>query len=173
MPLTSLAVRAHRAASRLADLLAVVGALVLLASAAILTYSVLLRVVASGQVRGDFEIVAVSSGIAVLLFLPYCQARRAHVLIEVFTAWLPARVRRAMDALWSLALAVAASLLTARLLVGLQDAWSRNDVTMMLHIPLSVVFVAAVVGVAGTAILALLDFVIAFPYARAREGRDR
>lgn len=173
MPLSSLAVRAHRAASRLADLLAVVGALVLLAGAAILTYSVLLRVVASGQVRGDFEIVAVSSGIAILLFLPYCQAQRAHVLIEVFTAWLPARVRRAMDALWSLALAVAAAVLTARLLVGLHEAWSRDDVTMMLQIPLSVVFVAALVGVACTAILALLDFVIAFAHTRGREEGDR
>jgi TRAP-type C4-dicarboxylate transport system permease small subunit len=173
MPLSSLAVRAHRAASRLADILAVVGALVLLAGAAILTYSVVLRVVASGQVRGDFEIVAVSSGIAILLFLPYCQARRAHVLIEVFTAWLPESMRRAMDGLWSLVLAVAAALLSARLFVGLQDAWSRNDVTMMLQIPLFAVFVAALIGVVCTAILALLDFVIAFPHTRTGQEADR
>lgn len=173
MHLASLAARTHRAASRIADILAVVGALLLLAGAAILTYSVLVRVVARGQVRGDFELVAVSSGIAIFLFLPYCQARRAHVLIEVFTAWLPARARHAMDRLWSLALAVAAGLLTARLLVGLEEAWSRNHVTMMLQIPLSAVFVAAIVGVACTAILALLDFVITLPHARVPEGGDQ
>jgi TRAP-type C4-dicarboxylate transport system permease small subunit len=157
--------------SRIADVLAVLGALVLLAAAAVLTYSVLLRVAVSGQVRGDFELVAVSSGIAILLFLPYCQARRAHVLIEVFTVWLPAGMRGAMDALWSLVLAVAAALLTVRLAVGLQEAWSSNDVTMMLQIPLAAVFVAGIVGVACTAILALLDLVTALPRAREHRGR--
>jgi TRAP-type C4-dicarboxylate transport system permease small subunit len=161
MSVCSLAARAHRAASTLAVVLAVAGAAVLLAAAAVLTYSVLLRVVASGQVRGDFEVVAVAAGIAIFLFLPYCQARHAHVLIEVFTAWLPARVRARMDALWSLVLAAAGALLTARLLVGLGEAWSRNDMTMMLELPLFVVFVAAVIGFAGTSLLALLDFVIA------------
>lgn len=148
---------AHRIASRVAAVLAVLGAVILLGAAGIVTSSVILRIAVAGQVRGDFEIMAVSSGIAILLFLPYCQAGRLHVLIEVFTARLPAPALRLLDALWSAVLAVAAALLASRLWAGLQEAWSRSDVTMMLHIPLWTVFAAAVVGVIGTALLALLD----------------
>ena len=166
--LSSLAVRAHRVASRGAAALAVLGAILLLGAAAVVTASVILRITVSGQVRGDFEIMAVASGIAILLFLPYVQARRSHVAIEVFTGWLPAPARRGLDTVWSAVLVVAAALLAWRLVAGLDEAWSRGDVTMMLRVPLAVVFLAAAVGVFGTALLALLDVL----QALSRTGRD-
>jgi TRAP-type C4-dicarboxylate transport system permease small subunit len=169
----SIAARAHRAASSIAAFLAVLGAVILLGAAVIITYSVLLRAFADGQVLGDFEIMSVASGIAILLFLPYCQATRAHVLIEVFTSWLPAAALRFLHGLWSLGLAAAAALLTWRLMLGLEQAWMRGDVTMMRHIPMAIVFAAAVIGVAGTALLALLEFVRDFSGDRAADGNRR
>jgi TRAP-type C4-dicarboxylate transport system permease small subunit len=159
---SSIAVRAHRAASRIAVLLAVLGAAILMGAAAIVAYSVLLRVFANGQVLGDFEIMSVASGIAILLFFPYCQATRAHVLIEIFTSWLPASLLRVLEALWSVVLAAAAAFLTWRLFIGFDEALAQNNVTIILHLPLAAVFVAAMLGAAGTAVLALLDFVRAF-----------
>ncbi len=121
----------------------------------------LLRTFAGGQVKGDFEIVALASGIAILLFLPYCQAMRAHVTVDVFTLWLPRTLQRRIDALWSAALAVGAAALAWRLALGLEEAWQRDDVTMMLHLPLSAAYVAGLIGVAATALLALLDLLAA------------
>jgi TRAP-type C4-dicarboxylate transport system permease small subunit len=165
---SSLAAQAHRIASRIAVALAVLGALFLVGAAGVVTASVILRVAVAGQVRGDFEIMAVASGIAIVLFLPYVQARRSHVAIEVFTAWLPAWARRGLETLWSAVLVVAAALLAWRLLAGLDEAWHRGDVTMMLRLPLAVVFLAAAVGVIGTALLALLDVF----HALSGDGRE-
>lgn len=133
----------------------------------------LLRTFAGGQVKGDFEIVALASGIAILLFLPYCQAMRAHVTVDVFTMWLPRTLQRRIDALWSAALAVGAAALAWRLSVGLEEAWRRDDVTMMLHLPLSAAYVAALIGVAATALLALLDLLAAFSQSPRRDPSAR
>lgn len=149
------------------------GAAILSAAALIVACSVLLRAFAGGQVRGDFEIVSVASGIAILLFLPYCQARRAHVTVDVFTGWLPPAALRGIELAWSCALAVAAGLLAWRLGAGLAEAWSRNDVSMILNIPLTLVFAAAVIGVAGTSILALLEVLAAASGSPQGHARDR
>jgi TRAP-type C4-dicarboxylate transport system permease small subunit len=145
----------------------------LLVAALIVTWSVLLRTFAGGQVKGDFEIVALGSGIAILLFLPYCQAMRAHVSVDVFTVWLPRTLQRRIDTLWSAALAVGAAALAWRLSVGLEEAWRRDDVTMMLHLPLSAAYVAALIGVATTALLALLDLFAAFSQSPRRDPSVR
>jgi TRAP-type C4-dicarboxylate transport system permease small subunit len=173
VPGSSIAARAHETASGIAVVLAVLGAALLLAAAVIVAYSVLLRIVAGGQVRGDFEIVGVASGIAILLFLPYCQAMRAHVAVDVFTGWLPQAVLRWIETLWSAALAVAAAALAWRLSAGLEEAWRRNDVTMMAHLPLYAAYAAAVIGVGGTSILALLDLLAALAQSPRRNGRGR
>jgi TRAP-type C4-dicarboxylate transport system permease small subunit len=170
VPGPSIAARAHEAASRIAAGLAVLGAALLLAAAAIVAYSVLLRIVVGGQVKGDFEIVGLASGIAILLFLPYCQATRAHVTVDVFTGWLPQGVLRRIEALWSLLLALAAAALAWRLGFGLEEAWRRNDVTMMAQLPLYAAYAAAVIGVAGTSILALLDLLAALARPRGQNG---
>jgi TRAP-type C4-dicarboxylate transport system permease small subunit len=169
----SIAARAHEAASRIAVALAVLGATLLLAAAAIVAYSVLLRIVAGGQVTGDFEVIGLASGIAILLFLPYCQARRAHVTVDVFTGWLPPPVLRSIEALWSAALAVAAAVLAWRLSAGLEEAWRRDDVTMLAHLPLYAAYAAGVIGVGGTSIFALLDLLAALAQSPRRNGRAR
>lgn len=157
--------RARRGADRLAAALAVIGATILLGAAVTVTSSVVVRIVTGGQIKGDFEIMSVGSGIAILLFLPYCQALRAHVFIDTFTGWLPPSINRAIDGAWLLVMAAAMALLTWRLGIGLDEAWANNDVTVMIRIPLAIVFAAAVIGVAGTAVLAVLA--VAAPAAEA------
>jgi TRAP-type C4-dicarboxylate transport system permease small subunit len=81
-------------------------------------------------------------------------------------------VLRRIEALWSLLLALAAAALAWRLGFGLEEAWRRNDVTMMAQLPLYAAYAAAVIGVAGTSILALLDLLAALASSRRRDGRD-
>jgi hypothetical protein len=50
---------------------------------------------------------------------------------------------------------------------------SRNDVSMILNIPLALVFAAAVIGVAGTSILALLEVLAAAAGSPQGHARDR
>lgn len=153
-PSSPSAVRPPRIADRIAAALAVLGTAILLAAALTATLSVGLRLAVNGQVRGDFEVLSVGSGLAILLFFPYCQSSRAHVVIGIFSDWLPARIRQPVDALWSALLAAGAAFLCWRLWIGLHESLVNDDVTAMLHIPLFIVGVAAVIGVAGTAWLA-------------------
>lgn len=168
MPVLEVLDRARRGAERLAAALAVIGTTILLAAAVTVTSSVAVRIVTGGQIKGDFEIMSVGSGIAILLFLPYCQALRAHVFIDTFTGWLPPSINRVIDGAWLLVMAAAMALLTWRLGVGLEEAWDNNDVTVMIRIPLAIVFTAAVIGVAGTAVLAVLA--VAAPAAEAESS---
>ena len=46
-----------------------------------------------GPVPGDFELVEVGTGFAVFAFLPWCQLKRGHATVDLFTSevFAPAR----------------------------------------------------------------------------------
>ena len=110
--------------------LAIAGGLVLLATALLTLVSVLLRWLTSQPIRGDFELVSLGSGLAVLGFLAWGSQMRANILVDSFTAWLPARVTDRMDAFWTLIWAVVMLLIAERMAQGAMDSWRNNMRTM-------------------------------------------
>lgn len=109
------------AVGRLADWWAVAGGLVLLTIVLVTTANAgafaLDRVARlwGGTLPGlpgyeDFVRLAISC--AALMFFPYAQARRGHVAVDIFVAYLPARLRAVLDKLW-LAATVAMALFLA------------------------------------------------------------
>lgn len=97
----------------------------LLATALLTVVSVTSRWLTSQPVRGDFELVSLGSGLAVLGFLAWGSVTRSNILVDSFTTWLPARLTGAMDAFWSLAWAVATLLIAERMWQGMFDTF-RN-----------------------------------------------
>ncbi|WP_325166487.1 TRAP transporter small permease [Thermohalobaculum xanthum] len=100
---------------RLAAGWAILGGVVLAAIVLVTTANIALfaahRVAAlwGGSVAGlpgyeDFVRLAVSA--AALMLLPWCQARRGHVAVDLFVSGMPAGLQRLLDRLW-LALTVA------------------------------------------------------------------
>jgi TRAP-type C4-dicarboxylate transport system permease small subunit len=94
---------------RLAELWAVGGGLVLLAIVLVTTANAgafaLDRLAGAwgGTVAGlpgyeDFVRLAISG--AALMFFPYAQAQRGHVAVDIFVAYLPARLRVFLERLW-------------------------------------------------------------------------
>jgi len=98
---------------------------VLLATALLTVVSVLLRWTTSQPVRGDFELVSLGSGVAVLCFLAWGSVTRSNILVDSFTTWLPARVNAIVDAFWSLVWAATTLLIAERMWQGMFDTW-RN-----------------------------------------------
>ncbi|WP_245944141.1 TRAP transporter small permease [Acuticoccus kandeliae] len=147
----------HRRLTWLARLTASAGALCLLGSAIVMVASIVLRGATGRQLIGDFELISMGSAIAIFLFLPYAQARRAHVTVTIFTSWLPPRVTRAIDACWALVLGLAAAVVAVQLVEGLQEQFQYNNRTTLLRIPMAVAFAPAILGVASTSLLALVD----------------
>jgi TRAP-type C4-dicarboxylate transport system permease small subunit len=147
------------ALARLAAAVAVAGGLVLLAAALLTVVSVLLRWLTGQPVRGDFELVSIGGGIAVLGTLAYGSAMRANILVDSFTGWLPRRITGAMDAFWTLAWAAVLLLIAERMLLGAQETWANNMRTIgLLAVPYwwAVAIGAACFALAGLAALAWL-----------------
>lgn len=112
--------------ARLPAFLAIGGGLVLLAAATLTLVSVLLRWLTSQPIRGDFELVSLGAGVAVLGFLAWGSLTRANILVDSFTTWLPARVNGVIDAFWTLVWAGVVLLIAERMAQGAVDTWRNN-----------------------------------------------
>ncbi|WP_172329082.1 TRAP transporter small permease [Mangrovicoccus sp. HB161399] len=132
------------------------GGVAIFGAAVFVTLSVVLRSVGIGGIRGDFELVELVCAACASLFLPLCQLTQGHVMVDLFTAWLPARLQRRMDGLWMAVFAVGWGLVCWRLSVGLGEMHDYGDRTMLLKAPVWWVYVPAVFGTALASLVALL-----------------
>ena len=134
----------HSPVARVARALAIVGGLLSVASALLVTTSVTLRWLGFGSINGDFELVQIGVALSVFCFLPLTQARRGNIMVDTFTGWLPLRVQRAMDAFWVFVYAGFMALTAWCLMNGARDALASGLTSAMLSLNLWPVFAATV-----------------------------
>lgn len=139
----------------LCRVLMLAGGAMLLATALLTVASVLRRWLLGQPIPGDFELVQVGSGLAVFGFLAFGTLRRANILVDTFTNWLPAPVCRGIDAFWSLVWAVAAALLGWRMVLGALDALRSDTRSMVLSMPLWWAIGLGALALLATALAAL------------------
>ncbi len=123
------------ALSWLARKCAVLGGLVLLGIMLVTCLSVLGRDFFELTLVGDFELVGLACGVAVTFFLPWCQLRRGHIVVDYFSAGASAGTVAALDRLGALLLAVAVVVLAWRTAIGGWQAHSNFSSSMLLGIP--------------------------------------
>jgi TRAP-type C4-dicarboxylate transport system permease small subunit len=123
--------------------LALVGGLVLCAMALLTTISVTGRSFLNMPVLGDFELIAVGTGVAVFAFLPYCHLVRENVLVDFFLSAAPFRVKAFFDTVANLLYVVIIVIMTWRMTLGGIDLYEADQMTMILEIPLWWTFPAA------------------------------
>lgn len=121
--------------ARLAGLLAFAGGAVLLAVALLTTVSVLKRWLTSQPVAGDFELISLGAGLAVMGFLAYGTLMRTNIIVDSFTGWLPRGATRAIDGFWTLVWCATAAVLAERLWVGARETLRSGTTTMVLGLP--------------------------------------
>ena len=146
---------------QIAKWLAVGGGVILFAMAVLTTISVTGRAALSAPISGDFELVAIGTGLAVFAFLPWCQLERGNVLVDFFMAGTPVRMRVFADIVGGLFYLLIASLLTWRLIFGAIDMYQYNELTMTINFPRWTTFPVSV------ALLGFLVIVIAYTIARS------
>lgn len=139
---------------RLARLLAVLGGLVLVAVTVLTVASIAGRAFTRqglGPVPGDFELVEALTAFAVFAFLPWCQLRRGHATVDVFTRLLPERANRLIDLVCEVLMTAVVVLIAWRLWHGMQDKLRYHETTFILQFPLwwsyAAAFAAAAAGV--------------------------
>ena len=142
-------------------LFALCGGFVLCAMAVLTTVSITGRAFFAAPVTGDFELIAVGTGVAVFALLPYCQLIRENVVVDFFTSNAPFRVKSFLDAIGSLTYGVIIALMTWRTSLGGVDMHTTAETTMILEVPRWWTFPPAVVC------LVLLFVVCGYTLARS------
>jgi TRAP-type C4-dicarboxylate transport system permease small subunit len=154
------AIAAPTALQRVTGAVAVLGGLLALAVAILVTVSVTGRWLFAKPIDGDFEFVKMATAVAVFCYLPYAQARRGNIMVDTFTMRLPQVTQRRMDAFWDVVYAVAMAALAFALFTGTMESIRNGETTMQRQILLW-----PSIGLAAT-LCALLS-VTAFLSARA------
>lgn len=120
---------------RLSAALAVFGGLLLFAMALLTTISVAGRWLLANPIRGDFELVAIGTGIGIFAFLPYCQLTRGNIVVDFFMSPAPLRARTFADIIGGVLYLVIAIILTWRLYLGGWDMYEYNELSMTINFP--------------------------------------
>lgn len=121
---------------RLTGWVAILGGLLALAVAILVSTSVTLRWLFNAPIDGDFEFVKMATAVAVFAYLPYTQARRGNIMVDTFTGWLPERWRNFLDAFWDLAYAAFMGFAGYCLVIGSLEALKSGETTMQRQIVL-------------------------------------
>lgn len=124
--------------------------------------SILGRELLGKTVPGDFELVALATGAAVGLFMPLCQLHRGNIVIDFFTARVPARINAGLDRIGALMLSITFLLLTWRATLGGLDAWQNQSATMLLGFPEWIAYLTMVPGFGLTGVIALYQTFFGF-----------
>jgi TRAP-type C4-dicarboxylate transport system permease small subunit len=121
--------------ARLCRLFAVLSGLVLITMALMSFASIVGRAVFGRPILGDYELVQMMSAIAVSLALPYAHWAGAHVIVDFVTARAGPLLRLTLDSLAGLLMAIAASVISLRIAVGMIDLRASQDASMLLGLP--------------------------------------
>lgn len=113
---------------KIALALALLGGFLACLMGVVVTVSVTGRYLFAAPIPGDYDIVGILCGSAVFAFLPYCQLKRANVIVDFFTARAPPQVRATLDATGTALYLAAAILLTWRLYHGALDLHASSEV---------------------------------------------
>lgn len=155
---------------RLAKLCALLAGLLLAFIVGLTTVSIIGRETAGKTIPGDFELVALATGAAVGLFMPLCQLHRHNIVVDFFTAKVPARINAVLDRLGALLLSACFALLAWRAALGGLSSWQSNSSTMLLGVPEWIAYAPMVPGFGLTAVIAAWQAAVGFGRRTAHGG---
>ncbi|MFY8114486.1 MAG: TRAP transporter small permease [Rhabdaerophilum sp.] len=124
---------------RVAAGIAIVGGLLSVGLALMVVTSITLRspLVGGAGVPGDFELAQMLTAVSVFCFLPFCQARGGHVIVDAASQRWSSAWRARVDALWEFVAGLAFALLAWQLAQGALGMVQSNTRSMVLGLPLA------------------------------------
>ena len=123
-------------------------------------YSLIGRNTTGTTISGDFELTGVATGAAIALFMPWCQFKKANIIVDFFTAKASQHTVAQLDRLGALFMATAFALLTWRTSLGGMNAWVSQSGSMMLGFPEWIVYSAMTPPLALSAVIALTQAIM-------------
>jgi TRAP-type C4-dicarboxylate transport system permease small subunit len=141
----------------IAQAFALLGAAVALAVAATTVTSVALRALTTQPIQGDVEITQFGIALAISLMLPWCQFKRANIIVDFFTQRLRERTQHRLDGLGCVLIALMYALLAWRTGVGAWAVAEAGETSMIRSLPMWWVYACLAPGLALAAIVALVQ----------------
>jgi TRAP-type C4-dicarboxylate transport system permease small subunit len=146
---------------RIADWLAMLGGVLLIATIAITIVSVIGRYAFGAPVPGDYELVEIVCAIAIFLFFPMTHASDGNLRAEFFTTALPEKAKLALDIVHDIVFMLIAALLAWRMSHALLDKLESGEGSLFLRIPLWWPLTIAVGSMALLSVVCLLRIIAA------------
>lgn len=128
----------------LAQLCAILAGVLLTGITLLTCTSLIGRNTTGWTIAGDFELTGVATGAAIALFMPLCQLKRGHIIVDFFTARASQATNAFLDRIGALLVAAAFALIAWRTVLGGLNAYASFSGTMMLGFPEWVVYAAMV-----------------------------
>ncbi len=133
-----------RILSTLAHLCAVLAGLLMTAITLMTCVSLIGRNTTGWTINGDFELTGVATGAAIALFMPLCQLKRGHIIVDFFTAKASEATNNFLDRVGTFVVSAIFALMAWRTALGGINARESFSGTMMLGFPEWVVYAAMV-----------------------------
>ena len=124
----------------LANILAMLGGIILVIVILINFISILSRIIFLNPLVGDFELVEIGSAIAISSFLPLCHLKKGNVIVDFITAKLNFKKIAFLDCISSIIYGLIALFFTWRMFFGARDMYNYQEETMLLQFPIWIPF---------------------------------
>ena len=147
--------------SALAHLCAILAGLLMTGITLLTCVSLIGRNTTGWTIVGDFELTGVATGAAIALFMPLCQLKRGHIIVDFFTAKASDQTNALLDRLGALFVSLVFALMAWRTVLGGINAHDTFSGTMMLGFPEWVVYAAMVPPFVLCSLIALMQAVTA------------
>jgi len=162
--------RVERTLIAVAKAMALLGGTMFIVLIAMSLRSIIGRKLGFGPVNGDIELMQAGTAVAAIAFLPYCTLLGEHLKVDFFTENLDRRIKRKIDGVADLLLAVVMVLLTWRTGLSALSLHEAGEVTALVSLPVWIPVAALVPMLALTTVCAIYRAVIAFFPAKALPG---
>lgn len=145
-----------------AMLFALVGGAAAAAVGFLTAASIVGRSVWSSPISGDVELTQFGVALCISLCLPWCQLHGGNIIVDFFTARASARAQQVLDGIGALLLAAMMALLAWRTAVGAMSVMEANETSMILGLPMWIVYVVLAPGFALTMLIAIYQAAMHF-----------
>jgi len=98
-----------------------------------------------GPVPGDFELVEAGTALAVFCFLPWCQLKRGHAMVDIMWRAYPPAMRKALEIFTELLNLVIWVVLIWRMGVSMLEYMENGETTFILQMPVWWGYLAAMI----------------------------
>jgi TRAP-type C4-dicarboxylate transport system permease small subunit len=141
---------------------ALVGGLAAAAVGCMTVASIVMRALWSTPIQGDIELTQFGVALAISLCLPWCQLHGGNIIVDFFTLKASERSRQVLDGIGAVLLAAMVILLAWRTGEGAVSVKDAGETSMIMGLPMWIVYAVLAPGFALTALIAIYQAVMHF-----------